>query len=59
MHQRAFGHLQANGNRPTEALIQRSGPLIDRLGAVRHDAQLALLRAGTLQTDGVFLIGPI
>src|SRR5215475_2932163 len=59
MHQRAFGHFQANGNRPTEALIQRSGPLLDRLRAVSHYALLALLRAGTLQTEVVLLIGPI
>jgi len=48
MHQRAFGHFQANRNWPTEALMQSSGPLLDRLGAVSHYALLALLRASTL-----------
>ena len=56
---RSLGQFEGNRDGATEALLQRSRPLIDARNLVGNAIELALIIVGRLQADVVLRICPI
>jgi hypothetical protein len=58
--QRSAGDLETDGHRlAMKALPERSGPLINGVGAMGEHGEFTLAASGRLQADVVFRIGPV
>jgi hypothetical protein len=58
--QRSAGDLETDGQRlAVKALPERSGPLINGVGAMGQHGEFTLAASGRLQADVVFRIGPV